>query len=445
MSSDEITRSAEEIRRSADEIGRSVGEIRRSALPLAAPEDLDPLLARIGDARHVLIGEASHGTRDFYSWRAALTRRLIEEKGFRFIGVEGDWPDCERVHRSVTRPGAEDPYDALYAFARWPTFMWANEEVVEFCRWLRRWNETQPADRRCGFHGLDVYSLWDSLHAVRGYAARHLPGQMETVMRAVHCFEAYGHDPQQYGMMTRLTPESCEKEVVGLLAAVDRATPDDETGFAARQNAEVVAGAEEYYRAMVGGGPESWNIRDIHMADTLDRLTDFYGDDARGVVWAHNTHIGDARATDMAAAGMTNLGQLVRERHGEDDVVLVGFGTHRGTVVAADRWGGRAEVMEVPPARAASLEAVLHGSGLERALFIVPEAGDRPAWYDRPMGHRAVGVVYHPERERWGNYVPTALGRRYDAFIWLDRTEAVHPLHEEPSDEKEMETYPSAV
>nr|BFE83864.1 hypothetical protein GCM10020093_064650 [Planobispora longispora] len=257
-------------------------EIRRSALPLAAPDDLDPLLERVGDARYVLIGEASHGTQNFYSWRAALTCRLIAEKGFRFVGVEGDWPDCDRVHRSVTRDGAEDPYDALYGFARWPTFMWANEEVVDFCRWLRRWNESQPQGRRCGFHGLDVYSLWDSLRAVRRYALRHLPEQLDAVLGALLCFEAYGHDPQQYGLAMRLLPDSCEKEVVGMLSAVSAAAPQDEAGFAVRQNAEVVAGAEEYYRAMVRGGPESWNVRDVHMADTLDRLAGFYGDGARG-------------------------------------------------------------------------------------------------------------------------------------------------------------------
>ncbi|WP_244894169.1 erythromycin esterase family protein [Planobispora rosea] len=420
------------------------GEIRRSALPLAAPDDLDPLLERVGDARYVLIGEASHGTHDFYSWRAALTRRLIEEKDFRFVGVEGDWPDCDRVHRSVTQTGAESPYDALYGFARWPTFMWASEEVVDFCRWLRRWNESRPEERRCGFHGLDVYSLWDSLRAVRRYATRHLPEQLDTVLDALHCLEAYGHDPQQYGLAMRLLPDSCEKEVVDMLSAVSAAAPEDEGGFAVRQNAEVVAGAEEYYRAMVRSGPESWNVRDIHMADTLDRLTDFYGDGVRGVVWAHNTHIGDARATDMAAAGMTNLGQLARERYG-DDAVLVGFGTYQGAVVAAERWGAPSQVMRVPPARPASLESLLHATGLERALFVVPPAGDRPDWYDRPMSHRAVGVVYHPDRERWGNYVPTVLGRRYDAFLWLDRSEALHPLHGEPPEDEELETFPAAV
>ncbi|NRQ36646.1 erythromycin esterase family protein [Nonomuraea sp. NN258] len=422
-----------------------LAEIRASALPLTTPADLDPVLDRVGDARFVLIGEASHGTHDFYEWRAALTKRLIAEKGFSFVGVEGDWPDCERVNRAVTDSG--DPFDALYGFARWPTFMWANHEVVAFCRWLREWNDGLPPERRCGFHGLDVYSLWDSLRAVRRYAAAHLPEQMEAVTKALHCFEAYGHDPQQYALSTRLVPATCEQEVVDLLSDVVRSAPHDVGGFAARQNAEVVAGAEAYYRAMVQGGPESWNVRDVHMADTLDRLALFHeegGASGKGVVWAHNTHVGDARATDMAAAGMTNLGQLARERHG-GDAVLVGFGCYRGSVVAGNRWGAQHRVMTVPPARPASLEATLHEAiGQERALFVVPPQ-PRGDWFDEPMAHRAIGVVYDPERERWGNYVPTVAGSRYDVFLWLDRTAALHPLHGEPWGDVEPETYPTAM
>ncbi|PZG14762.1 erythromycin esterase family protein [Nonomuraea aridisoli] len=418
-----------------------LAEIRRAALPLMAAQDLGPLVERVGEATFVLIGEASHGTHEFYAWRAELTRRLIAEKGFGFVAVEGDWPDCRRVHHAVTT-GA-DPFEALYSFERWPTFMWANEEVVDFCRWLRRWNAGRPPGERCGFHGLDVYSLWDSLHAVRRYAAAHLPEQMETVMEAMRCFESYGHDAERYGLETRLVPDSCEDEVVSMLAGVAGTAPGGEGGLGVRQNAEVVAGAERYYRAMVRGGPDSWNIRDVHMADTLDRLADFHG--TRGVVWAHNTHVGDARATDMAAAGLTSLGQLVRERHRED-VVLIGFGTHRGTVMAGERWGAPHRRMPVPPARSASLEALLHEAlrGHD-ALFLVPPAGLRAEWYDEPMAHRAIGVVYRPERERWGNYVPTIVGRRYDAFLWVDETTAVRPLHGEPAADAEPETYPTAM
>ncbi|RJL22829.1 erythromycin esterase family protein [Bailinhaonella thermotolerans] len=414
------------------------------------PGDLDPLLARVGDARLVLIGEASHGTHEFYSWRAALTSRLISEKGFTIVGVEGDWPDCEAVNASVTgRPGApEDPKEALNAFARWPTFMWANEEVVGFTRWLRRWNLDRDPAARCGFHGLDVYSLWESLAAVRDHLERHRPGELPTALRALDCFEPYGRDPQEYGVARRWVGESCEAEVVALLREVREealAAPSSAEEFAAWQNAEVAANAEHYYRTMVHGGPESWNIRDTHMADTLDRLLEFRGPGAKAVVWAHNTHVGDARATDMTAAGMTNLGQLARERHGDRDVVLVGFGTDRGTVVAGDRWGARAEVMRVPPARPASLEAMLRDHVPPRSLFITPPRGDRAEWYDTPLAHRAIGVVYHPELEHLGNYVPTVPGRRYDAFLWLPETEALRPLHAEPRLSPEWETYPSAT
>ncbi len=420
----------------------SVDVIRRSALPLAEPEDLDPLLRRIGDARVVLIGEASHGTRDFYLWRAALTRRLISEKGFGFVAVEGDRPDCERVGRALL-DGA-DPYTALYAISRWPTFMWANEEVVAFCRWLARWNRDLPPGRRCGFYGMDVYGLWDSLHAVRRYTMLHLPDQADTLMRALRCFEDYGHDPQMYGMCARLTPESCEDEVVRLLAALWESAPRGVTGLSARRDGEAVAGAEGYYRTMVRGGPRSWNVRETHMADTLDRLMDVHGPGAKAVVWAHNTHVGDARGTGMARAGMTNLGRLARERYGAD-AVLVGFGTHRGTVVAGRSWDAPSEVMPVPPAHQGSLESLLHAAELDQALFIVPPPGDRPAWYDRQLTNRAIGVVYDPDGERWGNYVPSVLGRRYDAYLWLSHTRALHPLHREPPEEAAPEIHPATV
>jgi erythromycin esterase-like protein len=244
-------------------------------------------------------------------------------------------------------------------------------------------------------------------------------------------------------MASRFVSARCEEEVVALLSRTRaRAASDGVDSFAAWQNAEVIARAEQYYRAMVGGGPDSWNVRDIHMADTLDRLLDRYGPGARAVVWAHNTHIGDARATDMADAGMVNLGQLARERHG-DDVMLVGFGCYAGTVIAAPRWGAPAEVMTVPPARPGSLEERLHGTLPERALLDLSH-GDRPPWLTGQAEHRAIGVVYDPSFETWGNYVPTRLAERYDAFIWCDRTTALHPLPATAAP-GEMETYPAGV
>lgn len=419
--------------------------VRRAARPLRRSQDLDPLLERIGDARVVLLGEASHGTHEFYSWRAAITRRLIAERGFAFVAVEGDWPDCYDVNCSVVgAPGApDDPCDVLAGFDRWPTWMWANREVVDFTRWLRLHNTRRPPQERVGFYGLDVYSLWDSLRRLLNYLRANEPGYLQTALAAWQCFEPYAEDPQAYARATRLVPDSCENPVVELLGRLRRARYSAGTPRAARfdaeQNALVAAGAEAYYRAMVRGGPESWNVRDCHMADTLDRLLDLHSAEsapAKGVVWEHNTHVGDARHTDMADAGMLNVGQLARERYGEQGVVIVGFGTHRGAVIAADAWDAPPRRFPVPPAQDGSVEALLHAAAAPpQALFVWDEPS--PGWLTQRSPHRAIGVVYHPRAERRGNYVPTVLGRRYDAFCWFDETTALQPLRTIAAENKE--------
>jgi erythromycin esterase len=430
-------------------------EIRALAAPLGSAGEFDLLLERIGAARVVMLGEATHGTHEFYEWRATLTRRLISGLGFSFVAVEGDWPDCDRVDRSVRcrSDAPEDPRSALAAFERWPTWMWANEEVVDFCRWLRRYNRTVEESQRVGFHGLDVYSLWESLREIVLYLREHDPDQVPVALAAYRCFEPFAEDPQEYALATRFVPTSCENEVVDLLVELQkRAAADGAARFGAWQNAEVVAGAERYYRAMVRGGRESWNVRDRHMDATLNRLLEHYGPASKAVVWAHNTHVGDARATDMARLGEINIGQLARERYGPEQVLLVGFGTHRGSVVAGAAWGAPSEVMPVPPARRGSLEDVLHDAAPHRAMFVFPrpdpEARSGPrrsALLDGLLDHRAIGVVYDPARERWGNYVPTVLGARYDAFMWFEQTEAVRPLHTPRVDVTEPETFPTGV
>jgi erythromycin esterase-like protein len=423
---------------------------RTGLLPLRDPADLDPLLDRIGYARFVLIGEASHGTAEFYRWREQLTRRLVAERGFDFVAVEGDWPDCHTVNESVTgaHGAPADPREALEAFHRWPTWMWANEEVVAFARWLRTHNDALPPDRRVGFHGLDVYSLWESLREVIDYLQEHEPEHLDAALAAFRCFEPFDEDPQTYAAATRLVPTSCEQQVVELLQELRLESTSEPCGrldpaFVAEQNAMVAADAERYYRAMVRGGPESWNIRDCHMADTLDRLAEHYGPGTRAVVWEHNTHVGDARATAMRGAGMVNVGQLERERREAGEVVLVGFGSHHGSVIASDRWGGPVRTMAVPPARPGSVEGRLHqaGAGADGMLLFGLDGTDT-TWSERPLEHRAIGVVYHPERERRGNYVSTILAGRYDAFLHVDETTALHPLHlVEPAD-TEPETFP---
>mgnify|MGYP003333579022 CR=1 FL=1 len=423
-------------------------QAQRLARPLVTAADLDPLVERLGAARYACLGEASHGTREFYRWRADLSRRLIEEKRFTWIGVEGDWPDCWRVNRWLRASSGDrrTAREVLADFGRWPTWMWANSDVADFLDWLRGWNLALPVERRVGFYGLDVYSLWDSLREIVDWLTEHAPDAVPDVHRAWQCFLPYREDPHRYAWATRLVPTSCEDEVVSLLAEVRRrhesSGEDDEEAFAAVQNAEVAANAELYYRTMVRGDRASWNIRDQHMVGTVERVARHLGPGAKGLIWEHNTHVGDARATDMALAGMVNVGQLLRERHDPADVALVGFAGHRGTVLAASGWGEPERVLTVPEARQGSHEDLLHRALGRPAVIVFPDERTGPWLADR-RGHRAIGVVYEPTQEG-GNYVPTVIGRRYDALIWLERTQALVPLHHEaPPVEPEYETEPS--
>jgi len=447
-------------RKSGDESGWAqslAAELRRTARPLTGPSDLNPLLDRIGDARYVLLGEASHGTSDYYTWRAELSKRLIREKGFSFIAVEGDWPDCYRVNRYVKgyADSGRNAFEVLHAFDRWPTWMWANREIVELTEWVRRYNDQRrfPDDRKIGFYGLDVYSLWDSMRAVVDYLDRIDPQLAASAKRAYRCFEPYGEDEQEYARATYLVPTSCEAEAITVLRTLRERAPEHaqdggESYFNAEQNALVARNAELYYRTMVRGGPQSWNVRDHHMVDTLDRLMAYhqqFNPEAKAIVWEHNTHIGDARFTNMANAGMVNVGQLVRQGHEDDGVVLVGFGSHRGTVIAGNEWGAPMQRMMVPEARARSWEAVMHDAVPDATSLLVFDGSSDGGIgaLDEPISHRAIGVVYDPGGERWGNYVPTIIPRRYDAFIFIDETHALSPLHLAVKVGEIPETFPS--
>lgn len=332
-------------------------QIQAIQQPLEEPADLDPLLDAIGEARYVLLGEASHGTADYYLWRARLSQRLITEKGFSFIGVEGDWPDCYAINRYIKGydHAGENAASVLRAFKRWPTWMWANWEIAAFAEWLRNLNRTRATSEQVGFYGLDVYSLHESLAAVIEYLQQNVPEAAETAKRATRCFEPFVEDNQSYAWHTAFTPRSCEKEVIELLGAVRRQTrdfpADPEAAFNAEQNAWVAVEGERYYRTMLLGDAASWNIRDGHMADTLVRLMNRHGPQAKAIVWAHNTHIGDARATDMAEVGMFNIGELIRERHADAGVRLIGFGSYQGTVIAGQEWDEQMEQMTVPAAQ----------------------------------------------------------------------------------------------
>lgn len=436
----------------ADATDQLVEVVRSISLPLYGWEDLDPLMERIGDASYVLLGEASHGTAEFYDWRRKISQRLIREKGFSFIAVEGDWPDCYRVNRYVKgrQDAGHNAREVLHNFQRWPTWMWANEEVVALAEWLRDHNRGLPEDQKVGFYGLDVYSLWDSMHAVLGYIEQVDGSTAAAVRRAFECFEPYAYDVQEYARATAWVSASCEGEVIEMLRELRAKAPlydhdGREAFFDAEQNALVAKNAETYYRTMIRGDSASWNVRDKHMVETLNRLVDHHGPQTKAIVWEHNTHIGDARYTDMAADGMVNVGQLVREQHANEGVVLVGFSSHHGTVIAGDEWGARMRRMSAPAGRPGSWEDMLHRSAASDRLLLF-DRSDMTQPLLEPRGHRAIGVVYRPQYEAYGNYVPTIMPRRYDALAFFDETHALHPLHIAASFEHEVpETFPTGV
>jgi erythromycin esterase-like protein len=328
--------------------------------------------------------------------------------------------------------------------------MWANREIVELAEWMHAHNANLPVDRQAGFFGLDVYSLWESMHAVLEYLERLDPQLAQNARRAYACFEPYEDDAQEYARATVLVPTSCEDETVRILSQLRSRAPefrDDgrDAYFNAEQNALVARNAELYYRTMVQGGAGSWNVRDNHMVESLNRLMNHHGPRARAIVWEHNTHIGDARFTDMARSGMVNVGQLVRQEHEREGVVLVGFGTHSGSVIAGDEWGAPMESMRVPEARDGSYEHAMKEAEVGDSLFLFSGREPNETQHLREVhGHRAIGVVYNPRTEHWGNYVPTILPGRYDSFIYLEKTQGVDPLHMPVRVDGELpETFPS--
>lgn len=423
--------------------------------PLTGAEtDYDALLERIGDARLVLIGEGSHGTEEFYRERAAITKRLIDEKGFDAVAVEADWPDAFRLNRFV-RGTSDDrtAREALGDFGRFPQWMWRNTVVEKFIGWLRERNDTHPR-QKAGFYGIDLYSLNASVQAVITYLDKVDPAAADRARTRYSCFDHFGEDAQSYGLATSYgAAESCEDDVVeqlvelsaraGELAMKDGKIAEDEF-FSAQQNARLAKNAEAYYRAMFRGRVSSWNLRDTHMADSLDALleylTDRTGHPARVVVWAHNSHLGDARATEMGADGELNLGQLAREQH-PGETFLIGQTTYDGTVTAASDWDEPAQRKTVRPGLPGSYELLFHGVGHDAFLLAPKAAGDAV-----PSGwlQRAIGVIYRPETERVSHYFGARLADQFDAVIHTDHTSALTPLERTPRWETldAPETYP---
>ncbi len=430
----------------------AVNAIMENAYPLHSKADLQPLFDRIGDARIVMLGEASHGTHEYYTWRTHISKRLIEEKGFNLMAVEGDWPDCYRLNRFVKgyNPGSKSAFNVLHSFNRWPTWMWANWEIVALADWLQKHNTGLAANQKVGFYGLDVYSLWESMESIMQYLRKTDIAALKVAEEAFRCFEPYRKEEgTSYARALQFVPELCQNEVVDLLKEVQKRLPqynsDYENVFSVEQNALISVNAEKYYRAMIQGGPHSWNVRDRHMADTLERLLKFHGKNSKAIVWEHNTHIGDARATDMADEGMYNIGELARTEHHDKGVVLVGFGSFNGTVIAGKSWGATTQQMKLPEAKNGSIEYLMHKAGNENKLLIMDDFIKSDVFMENHIGHRAVGVVYNPKYEQYGNYVPTVLPLRYDAFIYLDNTRALYPLHIQPDGLQMPETYPFGV
>jgi len=442
-----------------------VAVIRADAIPVEEGTPADQVLFDlVGDAQLVLIGEASHGTSEFYAARAQITRRLIEDRGFGAVAAEADWPDAYRVNRYV-RGGGDDATaeEALRRFERFPTWMWRNAAVLDFVGWLREHNGRPGRDERAkaGFYGLDLYSLYRSVHEVISYLDRVDPAAADRARKRYACFDQFSDDDAQvYGFAAAFgAGEECEREVVAQLVdlqrhAVEYARRDglmaDDELFYAEQNARTVRAAEEYYRAMFSGRASSWNLRDRHMADTLDalvgHLTRQRGAPAKIVVWAHNSHLGDARATETAASGELNVGQLVRERHPRD-CRLIGFTTYTGTVTAASDWEGPAERKWVRPALADSVEELLHEVGEKGFMLRFGAASGSADALCSARLERAIGVIYRPETERQSHYFGARVADQFDAVIHIDETRAVEPLERTArwQEGEAPETYPFAV
>ena len=416
--------------------------IRKAASPLSGEvDDYNQLFAVIGNARFCLLGEATHGTHEFYRERAEITKQLIKEKGFTAVAVEADWPDAFRVNRYVRGLSDDKNADeALSGFKRFPTWMWRNTVVVDFVEWLRAYNESLPNDGvKVGFYGLDLYSLYTSIEAVLGYLTRIDPEAAKRARYRYSCFEHFGEDTQAYGYAATLgITESCEREVIDQLVelrrrAADYASRDGRVAqdefFFAEQNARLVLNAERYYRTMFRGRVESWNLRDRHMAETLDALFTHLNSQRQAgkiAVWEHNSHLGDARATYMADYGELNVGQLVRERYGSE-AVLIGFTTFTGTVTAASDWDGPAERKRVRPALASSYERLFRDVGLTN--FVIDLHNSELSQVLRePRLERAIGVIYVPETERQSHYFEARLSDQFDAVIHFDETQALEPL-----------------
>jgi erythromycin esterase len=422
-------------------------EILARSYPLKDSGDLKELINLLKDKKIVMLGEASHGTAEFYEWRKIISLELLRHYDFDFIAVEGDWPPCQKVNDYLHNNKIQNPFEVLMSFNRWPTWMWANREVAELISEIKSLN--MNLNKSIGFYGLDVYSLMESIDEVIKSVTKIDQNLAQEVQKRYACFEPFRHDEKEYARSLFNMPEGCEEMVIeNLKILLNYKLSDPSLSpylFDAIQNARIIKNAESYYRAMVSIDDVSWNVRDRHMMDTFSILLDHYGPRSKGIVWEHNSHIGDYRGTDMVLQGQVNIGGLARERYGEKNVALVGFGTYNGTVIASSSWDGPVKILPVPSARSQSVESIMHDLTSEiasRDFYVLlngPKKNDPLLEF---KGHRAIGVVYHPDFDRRGHYVPTSIVKRYDAFIYLDETHALTPFPVGFDPRKLPESYP---
>ena len=408
-----------------------VQAIKDHAMPLDNT-GLNKIVEAIGDAQIVMIGEASHGTSEFYTVRAELSKKLIEHKGFHLIAVEGDWPSAQDVNRYVKgyNEDGETAKEVLTkAFHRWPTWMWANEEVAAFTEWLKAFNQNR--EEKVGFYGIDLYSLFESIDEVLNFLSEnpHHQVDLEHAKKAFTCFEPYNRMPEHYALSTAHFSDQCIREVSSLLYSLrnnqERYASGQEQDLNVVMNALVAKNAESYYREMMSD-EKSWNTRDYHMVEAINELRNYYGEHTKIIIWEHNTHIGDASETSMKNEQLINVGQVLREQYGKDNTYAVGFGTYEGTVIASNSWGEPYAITPVPPAKLNRWEGQLHAAGAEDKVLIFTD--ENRELFNEWIGHRAIGVVYNPEFEAYGNYVPSRVGSRYDAFIYINETKALKPF-----------------
>lgn len=419
--------------------------IKMAMVPVTNEIDYFQLIQSIKEARVVMLGEASHGTQEFYQVRRFISQQLIKNHGFKFIAVEGDWPDADRLNKYIRSGAGGSAHKTLMHNHRWPAWMWANDEMVKLAEWMR-------SHHRAGFYGLDIYSMFESVQEVINFVEIENPILAKEIKERYACFDRYQNDEVAYARSLSEYPAGCAAQVLKNLDRIlklrlENISHDQEALFSSQQNARVVANAENYYRAMIKGDASSWNVRDEHMLEVLEQLLEKHGPDSKGIVWAHNTHIGDYRATDMNEDGYVNLGGLARQTYGEQNVALVGFGTYQGQVLAGTAWGRSEQVMTLPPAQVGSYEHHFHQvlkaekNNLNQAYVLLDDKSHTA--FAQRLGHRAVGVVYNSNQEYRGNYVPTELSKRYDAFIFIDQTTALKSLHAISVYGEIPETWPS--